>query len=118
MNARAVLLALCFVGAAAAAHADDDVFVLQMWQSPSGLGLARTVGPMSAATCEAGIVKEPQTFTDTPPDMSPMIRECTSRAQVQMVVGGFHCAPFKNVAAKVKGHPEARLWLYSCWMRS
>lgn len=103
----------------AAAHAQEPapaIYTLQVWISPTGAGIARTIGPMTQERCEYNIgVLRGATYADVPPDMELRTLQCASKANLQWWFLAYGCSAASN--NPVPKHPEYRLWVYTCFSR-
>jgi hypothetical protein len=107
------LLALLSLLVAAPALADPPAsYVVNVWASPNGHGIAITVGPLHTS-CDAVRRKVSEPDLPIPPDMSLSVSRCTDHEHLPMYLLPFGCQAVQNKPmAALKG---VSAWLYECF---
>jgi hypothetical protein len=107
-----LLLMLLALLAAAPAFADAQLYTIEVWAQPGGLGFARTSGPLTSVECPTVMRNQQPAPGTIPPSLQLFVQDCRSLDQVQMVLQAYHCQAGEHRTNK-KG---VTMWLYSCVM--
>lgn len=108
-----LFLTIAAAGVVLADEAAPSVYSLQLWYAPTGMGLARTIGPMTPKLCALSIEKQNHSTYTVPPDMQLTVHQCVAQFPLQTYLTGYNC-----VASGQKGvenQPAMTVWLYSCF---
>jgi len=100
--------------AAAPAFADQQLYTIEVWAQPGGIGVARTLGPLTSAECPTVMRNQQPAPGTIPPSLRLFVHDCRSLDQVQAVLQAYRCQAGQSRTEPKR--PGVILWVYSCVM--
>jgi hypothetical protein len=92
-----------------------NVFAIELWGAPRGVGVARTIGPMTSDECTKTVANMKAHPPDMPPSLIQMIRpQCVFSGSVPGALAGFNCQPGES--RDLPKYPGRKVWTYSCYL--